>query len=78
MSIELVLAVVLALILGIVIGIVFTRIFLKPKVRGSVVIDRSDPDGPYLFLELTGSISKMSKEKYVNFKVKNQNYISPK
>lgn len=71
----------IAIVVGIVIGGVGVFIFLKRKpseTMGCINIDRSDPDGPYLFLELSGSISELSGKDYAKFKVKNKDYISPK
>lgn len=71
----------IATVVGMVIGGLVTFIFLKRKpseTMGCINIDRSDPDGPYLFLELSGSVSELSGKDYAKFKVKNNNYISPK
>lgn len=45
---------------------------------GDLRIDRSDPDGPYLFLELDKPLSSFEQEEYVVFRIKNENYISHK
>lgn len=45
---------------------------------GNLRIDRSDPDGPYLFLELDKPLSSFENDTYVLFRVKNENLISPK
>lgn len=50
---ETVLFILAILVIGIVIGIAFACITLKPKYIGDLVIDHSDPDGPYIFLEVT-------------------------
>ena len=70
----------LAFLAGILCGIVGTDIFIKIKVHsdGNLRIDRSDPDGPYLFLELSNAIDVVSKKKHVLFDVIDKNYISRK
>lgn len=45
---------------------------------GDLRIDRSDPDGPYLFLELDKPLNTFEQEEYVVFRIKNENYISHK
>ena len=45
---------------------------------GDLRIDRSDPDGPYLFLELDKPLSSFEQDEYVVFRIKNENYISHK
>ena len=74
MTIELV----AAFMVGVLTGLLIMYILCRSKPIGVINIDRSDPDGPYLFLELTGSISELSSKKHANFKVKSENYISPK
>lgn len=48
------------------------------KAVGDLRIDRSDPDGPYLFLELDKPLSSFEQAEYVIFRIKNENYISHK
>lgn len=51
----------------------------KPKkVAGILRIDNSDPDGPYLFLELSSDPKFIMKEKYITLKVNTDSYISHK
>lgn len=45
---------------------------------GTLRIDSSDPDGPYLFLELETDPNVLKKEKYVTLKVDTKSYISQK
>ena len=42
----------ISLVVGIMIGFTVSIIYHKKKVKGVLRIDKSDPDGPYLFLEL--------------------------
>ena len=42
---------------------------------GALVIDRSDPDGPFLFLELRGSIERIEAEETVLLKVEKRSYL---
>ena len=68
----------IAFFVGALVGCLLISVLLRPKVGGIINIDRSDPDGPYLFLELNESVSELSTKEYVKFTVKNKNYISSK
>ena len=50
----------------------------KRKPIGTLRVDSSDPDGPYLFLELATDPNVIKKEKYVLLKVDTRSYISQK
>lgn len=76
MSIEIALIFISGVVVGCSIGYIAMSTIFRPKDGGVINVDRSDPDGPHLFLELTESISELSAKQYVRFKVKNQNYIS--
>jgi hypothetical protein len=70
-----------AFMFGVFIGGVVTALFVvkKPESKpdGTLRIDSSDPDdGPYLFLELSGSPSIIAQKKYVKLKVGTKSYIS--
>lgn len=70
-----------ALILGIVIGVVIGYFLFsrrKDTPVGNLRIDQSDPDGPYLFLELDQPIGNWSRQKDIRLTVKNENYASHK
>lgn len=43
---------------------------------GTLRIDTSDPDGPYLFLELHIPVNEVVKQKQVTLDVNTQSYIS--
>lgn len=64
--------------IGIVIGGLITRVIFGAFGIGSLRIDTSDPDGPYLFLELNKDIRNFINKKYVVMKVNNKSYISHK
>lgn len=65
-------------IIGVVLGLVIERIIIKKTHIGTLRIDNSDGDGPYLFLELSKSISSFNKRKSVLMTVKEENYIPQK
>lgn len=70
----------LALIISFVFGYVTGRVLKKQKpgeTFGNLRVDRSDPDGPYLFLELDRDPDLLFVRKDVTFHVVNENYISP-
>ena len=67
---------VLAFIAGGLLGISVVRFMLSRNVHGTLRIDNSDGEGPYLFVELNSDVPTITKESYVTFKVKVENYIS--
>lgn len=71
---------IVALVIGGVIGFMFSFVvfYLRMPIAGVLRIELSDPDGPFLFVELTGSVHSISKEKYVTFAVNPKSYISQK
>lgn len=70
------LVLILIFIIGFAIGLIFARYVGKKETYGTLRIDRSDPDGPYLFLELDRNVEALSKQKHVVFNVLDKNYIS--
>jgi len=58
-------------------GFLLARV-IKPRplqrVSGTLRVDQSDPDGPYLFLELDGNVNVIQSE-YVTFRVRVENYL---
>lgn len=48
----------------------------KKDTVGALRVDTSDPDGPYLFLELHTPVSEVMKQKQVTLDVNTQSYIS--
>ena len=67
----------LIFLVGAICGGAVALTVLCHKSIGSLIIDTSDPDGPYLFLELhhDQSIAKLSHETFVMVKVNMANYI---
>ena len=68
----------ISLVVGIMIGFTVSVIYHKNKVKGVLRIDKSDPDGPYLFLELASDPAILEKQKYVTLEVNTKSYISHK
>lgn len=60
---------IVALILGILIGYGYGRYMINTSVSGRIMADVSDPDGPYLFLEVTDDINTVLKRDYVTLKI---------
>ena len=69
--------VVLVAVTAYCLGRLVTRHRIKSHAIADIVIDRSDPDGTHIFLELNGVTPEyISKQDLVTFKVVNKNYIS--
>lgn len=67
------------LIAGLLFGLGIAQIiFLRKKDEpvGALRVDQSDPDGPYIFLELYESVEDLSKRKEAIVEVKIQDYVS--
>lgn len=78
---ETILMLVLVLMLGFGIGFIFgcrSPIWSKENSVGTLRIDTSDPDGPYLFLELHTGVGEVMRHKQVTMDVSTENYISQK
>lgn len=45
---------------------------LHANTEGKIIIDHSDPDGPYAFLQLDAGISELSRRKLLYLEVDNQ------
>ena len=69
---------VIILAIGIVVGSIITRIINRPLDIGTLRIDTSDPDGPFMFLELSKDVDSVTSKKYVILKVNLKSYISQK
>jgi hypothetical protein len=63
-------------LVGVFMGYILAKVLSRPKAIGSIVIDRSDVDGPYLFLELSESIDAFSDKKQVCVEIKNVDFLS--
>lgn len=71
----------LMLIAGLLFGLGIAQIiFLRKKDEpvGALRVDQSDPDGPYIFLELYESVEDLSKRTEAIVEVKIQDYVSHK
>ena len=69
---------ILGVLAGFVIGIIpllITTIH-KDKPVGDLVVDRSDEDGPLMFLELNVPLNRVEDKEKVELKVVHKNYIS--
>ena len=64
-----------ALLVGAILGCVSAIIFLRREYVGDLRVDNSDPDGTYLFLELSRPVDFVSRKKYVLLKVNPKSYI---
>ena len=69
---EVVILYIFGVILGIFIGIHIAR-HLQPKI-GTLRMDQSDPDGPYLFLELSRDPQVLKEYKEVRLEIKVEDY----
>ena len=45
---------------------------LNSNTEGKIIIDHSDPDGPYVFLQLDAGISELSRRKLLYLEIDNQ------
>ena len=63
---------------GFVIGIIpwLLSTIHKDRPVGDLVVDRSDEDGPLLFLELNIPLNRVEDKEKVELKVVHKNYIS--
>lgn len=69
---------ILGVFVGFVIGIVpwLLSTIHKDRPVGDLVVDRSDEDGPLLFLELNVPLNRVEDKEKVELKVVHKNYIS--
>ena len=63
-------------ILAFILGCIADRLSNRNRSIGNLRIDNSDPDGPYLFLELNCGPESFDNKKYVILKVNAENFIS--
>ena len=71
--------VIIAIIVGAVIGIIVTLLIFSTVSAGNLRVDQSIPeDDPYLFLELTKSVSTVLKKKFVVLRVRVEDFIPHK
>jgi hypothetical protein len=64
--------------LGSIAGAVFANIVWRSFFVGTLHVDTSDPDGPYLFLELSKGVDNVVRKEYIVMKVKTENFLPPK
>ena len=69
---------ILGIFVGFVIGIIpwLLSTIHKDRPVGDLVVDRSDEDGPLLFLELNVPLNRVEDKEKVELKVVHKNYIS--
>lgn len=60
---------------GVIIGCVISSIIRRAKSVGKLRIDTSDPDGPFMFLELSKGVGDISARKQVLLQVDLNSYI---
>lgn len=71
--------IVIAVVIGIVVGSVLTVLVMGSLSSGNLRIDQSIPEeDPYLFLELTKSVSMILHKKFVILKVRAEDFIPHK
>lgn len=57
-------------VLGLILGGFVTIIVVRIRSSGSLIVDTSDPDGPYMFLALSVDPSIVLNKKHVTLDVK--------
>lgn len=65
-------------VLGVLVGTIFMGIVFRFFLVGTLRVDHSDPDGPFLFLELSKRIESVVSKKYVVMRVKAKDFIPHK
>lgn len=71
--------IVIAVVIGVVVGSVLTVLVMDSLSSGNLRIDQSIPEeDPYLFLELTKSVSMILHKKFVILKVRAEDFIPHK
>lgn len=64
--------------IGIVIGFAVSFIIYRKHPVGFLRIDKSDSDGPYLFLELKKSVNEIIAQRTILLEVKREDFIPHK
>lgn len=75
---DMVIVFLVSLLVGIFIGWWITYARFYRQSCGTLRIDNSDGEGPYLFLELATDVRNIYDQKSVRFTVKKENYVSHK
>lgn len=65
-------------IIGFILGLFFMAYGIAIKIVGTIRVDSSNEDGPYLFLELDKPLSDVLTQKYVVVNVDASSYIPQK
>lgn len=60
---------------GVFMGYILAKVLSRPVSIGTIRIDRSDADGPYLFLELDEPVNAFSNKKYAYVEIKNEDFL---
>ena len=66
------------LVIGVLIGFSVSYIICRKRPVGFLRIDKSDSDGPYLFLELKKSVDEVVEQKTILLEVKREDFIPHK
>lgn len=68
------------LLIGLLTGYSLSKFSNRPRTVGSLRVDDSDPDGPYLFLQLhsENEIGVIMHSEYVTMKVERKNFVTQK
>lgn len=69
---------VIYVVIGILIGFIGASVIRRKHPVGFLRIDKSDPDGPYLFLELKKSVNEIITQRTVLLEVKCEDFIPHK
>lgn len=65
-------------VIGFILGLFFMAYGMVVKTVGTIRVDSSNEDGPYLFLELDKPLSDVLAQKYVVVDVDTRSYIPQK
>lgn len=68
----------ITLAIGLAVGTLIGILLSRARTMGTLRIDSSDPDGPYLFVELSRGVHDISSMKTVKFAVRAENFIPRK
>lgn len=69
---------VIYIVIGVLIGFIGAAITDRKRHVGFLRVDASDPDSPYLFLELKKNIAEITTQKRIILEVKCENFIPHK
>lgn len=69
---------VLCVLAGVIVGYVIAIIVARCTSICTIVIDHSDPDSPYPFLEGKVPLEILGREKYVTARIEKRDYLSQK